>query len=70
MKAFLVGLIFLVGIIVLAGIGILLFYPFLILAALSLRILAGILIVVFFIWLLGKVIIFAWKKLNPPKDKT
>jgi hypothetical protein len=66
MKAFLVGLLFLAAVMVFAGLGVLL-YPFLALLTVSLQFVLGILIIIFVIWLLGKLIIFAWDKLNTKK---
>ena len=64
MKAFLVGLLFLGAVLVLCGLGILL-YPFLAVLTFSLQMVIGILVVIFVIWLLGKLVIFLWTKLNP-----
>lgn len=62
MKAFAIGLIFLIAAGILAGIGIL-FYPLIIVMGFFLRIVFALLFVIFCIWLLGKLIIFAWEKL-------
>ena len=61
MKAFLVGLIFLIATALLAGIGILLF-PFFLLLAFALRMLAMGALVILAVWLLGTFIIFFWEK--------
>lgn len=61
MKAFLVGLLFLLVVSVLAGLGFLLL-PFLLVLGLVLRVILSIALVIFAIWLLGKFIIFLWKK--------
>ncbi len=57
MKAFFVGLIFLLAVAILTGIGIL-FFPLVIVFGLFLRIIFTFIFMVFFIWLLGKSIIF------------
>jgi hypothetical protein len=63
MKEFFVGLIFVFAVAMLCGIGILLF-PFLVLLGLFLRAVLIFLLAIFAIWLLGKFIIFVWKKLK------
>ena len=71
MKAFFVGLLFLLAVMVLTGLGVML-YPFLAILTVSLQMIIGFAVVIFAIWLLGKLIIFAWDKLvsNPePKAK-
>ncbi|MCF7874926.1 MAG: hypothetical protein K9L87_05485 [Candidatus Omnitrophica bacterium] len=67
MKEFLVGLIFILGVLALSGLGLVL-YPFLLLLGFALRIFIIIGLGIFFIWLLGKFIIFVWESLkNKPK---
>ncbi|MCF7873323.1 MAG: hypothetical protein K9L84_04300 [Candidatus Omnitrophica bacterium] len=63
MKEFLVGLIFILGVLVLSGLGLLL-YPFLLILGFTLRIFIVVALVIFFIWLLGKFIIFVWESLK------
>ena len=67
MKAFFVGLLFIIAVGVLAGLGVLL-YPFLAVLTFSLQFIIGIFIIIFAVWLLGKMIIFVWNKLSF-KDK-
>ena len=67
MKAFFVGLLFIIAVGVLAGLGVLV-YPFLAVLTFSLQFIIGIFIIIFAVWLLGKMIIFVWNKLSF-KDK-
>ena len=63
MKAFLVGLLFLLVVAMLTGIGFLLF-PFLLVLGYVLRvILIGVLLILA-IWIVGKFILFLWKKMK------
>ncbi|MFO8053332.1 MAG: hypothetical protein R6U54_05205 [Candidatus Omnitrophota bacterium] len=71
MKEFLVGLTFILGVLVLSGLGILL-YPFLLILGFTLRIFVALGVIIFFVWLLGKFIIFVWeslKKESKPQPK-
>ena len=68
MKAFFVGLMFLILTFLLAGVGILLF-PFMIVLGVALRIVIMLILVIFAIWLLGKLIILVWESLRPKRDK-
>ncbi|HAZ10174.1 MAG: hypothetical protein AAB157_03270 [Candidatus Omnitrophota bacterium] len=61
MKEFFIGMIFLIFVGVIASLGFLLF-PLLLLIAFILRLALSIAILVFFIWLLGKLILFLSKK--------
>jgi len=61
MKAFFTGMIFLIFVGVIASLGFLLF-PLLLLIAFILRLVLSAAIIVFFIWLLGKFILFLSKK--------
>ncbi|PIV39790.1 MAG: hypothetical protein COS29_00730 [Candidatus Omnitrophica bacterium CG02_land_8_20_14_3_00__42_8] len=61
MKAFLTGMVFLIFVGVIASLGFLLF-PLLLLIAFILRLVLSIAILVFFIWLAGKLILFLSKK--------
>ncbi len=63
MKAFLIGLLFIVAVSLLSVFGVLLF-PLLLLLTFMLRIIIGIALVIFAIWLLGKFIIFVWERLS------
>lgn len=63
MKAFLVGLLFIIAVSLLSVFGVLL-YPLLLLLTFMLRIIIGIALVIFAIWLLGKFIIFVWERLS------
>ncbi len=63
MKEFFVGLLFLVVVIIMAGLGILLF-PLLLVLTFFLRIAVGFFLILFAIWLLGKLIVLAWNALN------
>ena len=63
MKAFLIGLVFLIAVLILSGIGFLLL-PLLIVLGLFLRIIIGAALIIFFIWLLGKFIIFVWESIR------
>jgi hypothetical protein len=63
MKEFLVGLIFILGVFVLSGLG-LLIYPFLLILGFTLRVFIALAVIIFFIWLLGKFIIFVWELLK------
>jgi hypothetical protein len=61
MKEFFIGMVFLVFVGAIASLGLLLF-PLLLLIAFILRLALSIAILVFFIWLLGKLILFLSKK--------
>ncbi len=61
MKEFLVGLLFLIAVVFFAGIGLLLF-PLIIVLHLILRAILALAFMLACIWLLGKFIIFVWKK--------
>lgn len=61
MKAFLTGMVFLIFVGVIASLGFLLF-PLLLLIAFILRLVLSVAILVFFIWLAGKLILFLSKK--------
>jgi len=61
MREFFIGTVFLILVGILAGLGYLLF-PMLLLIAFILRLLLSVAILVFFIWLLGKFILFLSKK--------
>ncbi len=63
MKAFVVGLLFLLVVSILAGVGFLLL-PFLLLLTIFLRVLIGFSLILFAIWLLGKLILWGWKTLK------
>ncbi len=63
MKSFLVGLLFLCAVLVLTGVGFLLL-PLLLVLTFFLRIAVGFALVLFAIWLLGKLILFLWKALD------
>ena len=63
MKAFLVGFLFLILVAVFTGIGFLLF-PLLIAMVLFLRVIFIAILVLLAIWLLGRLIIFAWEKIK------
>ena len=67
MRAFLVGLTFLAALVILAGIWFLLF-PLLLLMGLLLRFMLVCVLAIIGIWLLGKLIIFVWGKLNQQKN--
>lgn len=69
MKAFFIGLIFLVLASLLAGICVLLF-PLLIVLGIALRLVIMFLLVIFAIWLLGKLIILIWESLRTKKEAT
>ena len=67
MKAFLVGLAFLILVMLIAGVGALLsvlLFPLLLVLGFALRIVLSVLLVIFAIWLLGKLIILAWNALR------
>lgn len=68
MKAFFVGLLFLIAIMAVAGLGIVL-SPFLAVFTVSLQMVIGLIVVVFVVWLLGKLIIFIWDKLSSNDKK-
>ena len=69
MKEFLVGLIFLFGVLVLSVLGILLL-PLLLLMTFALRVVFGIFLFLFAIWLLGKFILWVWDQMSPkPKNE-
>ena len=57
MKAFLVGFLFLCAVLVLTGVGFLLL-PLLLILTFFLRIAVGLALILFAIWLLGKIILF------------
>ena len=61
MKEFFIGIVFLIFLGVIVGLGFL-FFPLLLLIAFILRLVLSVAIVVFFIWLLGKLILFLSKK--------
>ena len=61
MKEFFIGIVFLIFVGVIVGLGFL-FFPLLLLIAFILRLVLSVAIVVFFIWLLGKLILFLSKK--------
>ena len=63
MKAFIVGLVFLAALILLAGISFLL-YPLLAVMGLLLRLAVFLAVIFLFIWLLGKLILWLWKKVK------
>ncbi|MDP3142595.1 MAG: hypothetical protein Q8N14_01425 [Candidatus Omnitrophota bacterium] len=63
MKAFLVGLLFLVAVLVLSSLGVLL-YPLFLVMAVLLRIVIGLSLLLFAIWLLGRFIIWVWESLR------
>lgn len=63
MKAFFIGLITIVAVVILAGIGVLLF-PFLIVLGWILRLILSLALVIFAIWLLGKLVLIVWEKLR------
>ncbi len=63
MKEFLVGLLFLVAVFVFGVIGILL-WPILFLLTFFLRIVVIFFLLLFSIWLLGKLIVLVWESLN------
>ncbi len=63
MKEFFVGLLFLVAAGIFAGIGLLLF-PLIIVLNIILRLAAICIFALISIWLLGKFILFVWKKLK------
>ena len=63
MKEFFVGLLFLIAVVILTGVGFLLL-PFLLILTVFLRIFVGFLLVIFAIWLLGKLIVLLWEFLN------
>jgi hypothetical protein len=63
MKAFLIGLLFIVAVSILSVLGVLL-YPILLLLTFVLRIIVGIALVIFAIWMLGRFIIFVWERLR------
>ena len=61
MKEFFIGIVFLIFVGVIVGLGFL-FFPLLLLIAFILRLVLSVAIIVFFIWLLGKLILFLSKK--------
>ncbi|MBN2483184.1 MAG: hypothetical protein JXD21_03125 [Candidatus Omnitrophica bacterium] len=63
MKAFCIGLLTLLICAVFFWLGFLLF-PFLIILTFLLRVIVSVVLVILAIWLLGKVVIFSWYKLN------
>ena len=66
MKEFLVGLLFLVAVLILAGVGFLMF-PFLLILGIFLRLVLVVAFVILSIWLLGKLIVYIWQRLNENK---
>lgn len=66
MKEFLVGLLTLVVVLILAGIGFLMF-PLLVVLGLFLRLALIVIFSILCIWLLGKLIVYIWQKLNENK---
>jgi hypothetical protein len=66
MKEFLVGLLFLAVVLILAGIGFLMF-PFLVILGLFLRLALMVIFVILCIWLVGKLIVYIWQRLNENK---
>lgn len=67
MKAFLVGLLFLFFVTAFVTVGFFFTSLLLFLGFIFLRVALFLFIVCFFIWLLGKVIIFAWDELHKPR---
>ena len=71
MKAFFVGLFFLIltfiMIVVLSGLFVLL-SPFLLMIGIALRVILSIIVVIFAIWLLGKLIIYIWDSIRSKDD--
>ncbi len=63
MKAFLVGLLFLCFVVILSGVGFLLF-PCLLVLGLFVRVILIAVLLILAIWLLGKLILFIWKKIK------
>jgi len=63
MKAFLVGLVFLIAAALIAALGALLF-PLILILGVLLRVLLVCLLAVFFVWALGKFIIFFWEEVK------
>ena len=63
MKEFFIGLIFLTAVLIFAGVGVLLIPLFLVLAF-FLRIIIGFILIIFVTWLLGKMIVLVWGKIN------
>lgn len=68
MQAFFIGLLFLLVVLVLVGVGILL-YPLLFIFGMILRGVVILALVLFAIWLLGKIILFVWEKINGPDEE-
>jgi hypothetical protein len=67
MKEFIIGLTFILGVLVLSGLGLLL-YPFLLILGFTLRVFIALAVGIFFIWLLGKFIIFVWESLKKESE--
>ena len=63
MKAFLVGFLFLCVVLIFASLGVLLF-PLLFVLTFFLRVFIGIALILFAIWLLGKIILFLLESLD------
>lgn len=63
MKAFLIGLLFIVAVFVFIGMWFLLF-PLILVMGILLRLVVAAAFVMLSIWLLGKLILFVWKKLK------
>ena len=63
MKAFFIGLVTIIAVAILAGIGVLLF-PFLVVLSWILRLILSLALVIFAIWLLGKLVLIVWEKLR------
>jgi hypothetical protein len=63
MRAFLAGLLFLLAAAILAGIGFLLF-PFLLVLGWVLRVILIVILLILAIWLLGKFILFVWRRMR------
>ena len=63
MKAFLVGLLFLIVILIMTGVAFLLL-PLLLVMTFFLRALVIAALLVFAIWLLGKIVLYVWEALN------
>jgi len=66
MKAFAIGLVFLIAVSILSVIGVL-FFPLIMVLGFFLKIILALLFVIFSIWLLGKLIIFAWERIFKTK---
>lgn len=68
MKAFLVGLVVLISFILLSTLGILL-APFLLVLAVFLRLAIGLILILFAIWILGKISLWCWEALRAKKTE-